>query len=178
VGRSCATGHTYTDTNAIRAWKNLGQFFRRMSHAGPLDRQHSTATKKGMQVFSRIMFVTLFVSDQDKAIDFYTAFGFEKRADNSWAEGRFLTMALKDQEFEILLWPGAAGQGKATPGAPAISVPGVLFIESDDLRKDFAELKARGVEFAEAEPETYPFGMRVTALDPDGNRVSLRQTRR
>lgn len=123
-------------------------------------------------MFSRIMYVTLFVSDQDKALDFYTnAFGFQKRADARGPEGRFLTIALKDQGFEVLLWPGTSGQAK-TPG------PGALFIESDDLRKDFAELKARGVEFLEPEPETYPFGMRVTALDPDGNPVALRQTRK
>jgi catechol 2,3-dioxygenase-like lactoylglutathione lyase family enzyme len=129
-------------------------------------------------MFSRLMYVTLFVSDQDKALAFYNSFGFQKRVDFSGPEGRFLTIALEDQEFEIVLWPGAAGQGKATPGASAISVPGALIIESDDLRKDFAELKERGVEFAEPEPEVYPFGMRVTALDPDRNRISLRQTRK
>jgi hypothetical protein len=46
-----------------------------------------------------------------------------------------------------------------------------------DLRKDFEALRSRGVKFADEEPEDYPFGMRVTALDPDDNRVSLRQTR-
>lgn len=127
----------------------------------------------GAQMFSRIMYVTVFVSDQDKALDFYTSsFGFQKHADYKGPEGRFLTIALKDQGFEILLWPGSAGQAKATPGMAT------LFIESDDLRKAFAELKARGVKFLEPEPETYPFGMRVTALDPDGNPVALRQRRK
>jgi predicted enzyme related to lactoylglutathione lyase len=126
----------------------------------------------GAQMFSRIMYVTVFVSDQDKALDFYTNnFGFQKRADYSGREGRFLTIALKDQGFEVLLWLGNAGQAKM-PGV------GTLFIESDDLRKDFAGLKARGVEFVEPEPEAYPFGMRVTALDPDRNPVALRQTRK
>jgi predicted enzyme related to lactoylglutathione lyase len=62
----------------------------------------------------------------------------------------------------------------------ANATPGVstLFIESDDLRKDFADLRARGVEFLEPEPEAYPFGMRVTAFDPDGNSVALRQRRK
>lgn len=124
-------------------------------------------------MFSRIMFVTVFVSDQDKALDFYTnTLGFQKHADYNGPEGRFLTIALKDQGFEVLLWLGTPGQAKTTPGV------GSLFIESDDLRRDFAELKARGVEFLEPEPETYPFGLRVTALDPDGNPVALRQTRK
>jgi catechol 2,3-dioxygenase-like lactoylglutathione lyase family enzyme len=124
-------------------------------------------------MFSRIMYVTVFVSDQDKALDFYTrCLGFRKRADYSGPEGRFLTIALGEQGFEVLLWLGGAGQKQAASGV------GTLFIESDDLRKDFAELKARGVQFLEAEPETYPFGMRVTAMDPAGNPVALRQTRK
>jgi catechol 2,3-dioxygenase-like lactoylglutathione lyase family enzyme len=122
---------------------------------------------------SRIMYVTVFVSDQDKALDFYTnTFGFQKHADYNGPEGRFLTIALKGQGFEVLLWLGTPGQAKTTSGV------GSLFIESDDLRRDFAELKARGVEFLEPEPETYPFGLRVTVLDPDGNPVALRQTRK
>jgi catechol 2,3-dioxygenase-like lactoylglutathione lyase family enzyme len=123
-------------------------------------------------MFSKIMYVTIFVSDQDQALDFYTnSLGFRKRVDYNGPEGRFLTIALQDQGFEVLLWLGGAGAANATPGV------GTLFIESDDLRKDFAHLKARGVKFLEPEPETYPFGMRVTAFDPDGNPVALRQTR-
>ena len=124
-------------------------------------------------MFSEIMYVTVFVSDQDKALDFYTnSFGFQKHADYKGPEGRFLTIALKDQGFEVLLWPGTEGVANGTLGV------GTLFIESDDLRKDFADLKARGVEFLEAEPQAYPFGVRVTAIDPDGNPVALRQTRK
>jgi catechol 2,3-dioxygenase-like lactoylglutathione lyase family enzyme len=128
-------------------------------------------------MFSRLMYVTLFVTNQDKALDFYTqTFGFEKRADYPGPEGRFLTMAISGGP-EVLLWPGIAGRAETT-GSPQISVPGPLIIESDDLRKDFEILRSRGVQFADAEPENYPFGVRVTALDPDGNRVSLRQTRK
>lgn len=127
-------------------------------------------------MFNKIMYVTLFVSDQDKALDFYTNnFGFRKCIDFSGPDGRFLTIAFEEQGLEVVLWPGKAGQGKAPPGTAA---PGALFIESDDLRRDFATLKERGVEFVEAEPEPYSFGMRATAFDPDGNPVSLRQRRK
>jgi predicted enzyme related to lactoylglutathione lyase len=130
-------------------------------------------------MFTRIMYLTLFVSDQDKALEFYTqTFGFEKRADYPGPEGRFLTMAFKEKGPEVLLWPGTAGRAAATADAPPISVPGSLIIESDDLKTDFEQLRSRGVTFADAEPERYPFGWRVTAIDPDGNRVSLRQTRK
>jgi catechol 2,3-dioxygenase-like lactoylglutathione lyase family enzyme len=123
-----------------------------------------------------IMYSTVFVSDQDNALDFYTRLGFDKRADFAGPEGRFLTIALGGHE--VLLWPGAAGRAQATPDAPAIAAPGLLIVESDDLRRDFDTLRARGVRFADPAPEDYPFGVRVTALDPDGNRISLRQTRK
>jgi catechol 2,3-dioxygenase-like lactoylglutathione lyase family enzyme len=68
------------------------------------------------RVLTNIMYVTLYVSDQDQALDFYT-------------------------------------------------------------RTEFDGLSARGVTFEEPEPTDYAFGVRITALDPDGNRISLRQPR-
>jgi Glyoxalase/Bleomycin resistance protein/Dioxygenase superfamily len=52
------------------------------------------------------------------------------------------------------------------------------FLESDDLFKEFEVLRSRGVTFVQPEPERYPFGARLTALDPDGNRIELRQRSR
>ena len=119
-------------------------------------------------MFSRIMYVTQLVSDQDKALDFYTKYlGFEKRTDVKGPDGRFLTIAFKDQGWEVLLWPKTSAYQL-----------GMLFLETDDLRKDFADLKALGVDLVEQEPEAYPYGMRATARDPDGNLVYLRQARR
>jgi predicted enzyme related to lactoylglutathione lyase len=123
-------------------------------------------------MLNRIMYVTLFAADQDRALEFYTkSFGFHKCVDYSGPDGRFLTIALENQGFEVLLWPGTSGNATNTSGV------GTLFIESDDLRADFANLKAQGVQFLEPEPQIYPFGLRVTAVDPDGNPVALRQTR-
>lgn len=125
-------------------------------------------------MFSRMMYVTLFVRDQNTALDFYTQnFGFVKRADNPGPEGRFLTMGIDGQELEVILWPGTQGQADGMGLAP-----GPLFIESDDLRKDFEVLQSRGVRFVQPAPEDYAYGVRIEALDPDGNRVSLRQRRR
>jgi hypothetical protein len=53
-----------------------------------------------------------------------------------------------------------------------------MFLESDDLTKEFEVLQSRGVRFEEPEPTPYPFGVRLTALDPDGNRIALRQRSR
>src|SRR5689334_13790503 len=100
-------------------------------------------------MFSKIMYTTLFVSDQDKALDFYTTMlGFEKRVDYSGPEGRFLTIAFKGQDLEVILWPGVAEPANQAPSHPTKAIPGTLFIESDDLRKDFEMLRAHGVNFA------------------------------
>jgi|SRR5689334_16748587 catechol 2,3-dioxygenase-like lactoylglutathione lyase family enzyme len=130
-------------------------------------------------MFSKIMYTTLFVTDQDKALEFYTTmFGFEKRVDYPGPEGRFLTIAFKGQPLEVILWPGVAQPASETPSSPTDRIPGTLFIESDDLRNDFEVLRSHGVNFANTEPEDYAFGVRVEALDPDGNRISLRQRRK
>jgi catechol 2,3-dioxygenase-like lactoylglutathione lyase family enzyme len=130
-------------------------------------------------MFSKIMYTTLFVTNQDKALDFYTTmFGFEKRVDYSGPEGRFLTIAFKGQDLEVILWPAVAEPANEMPRSPTNSIPGTLFIESDNLRKDFEMLRAHGAKFANAEPEDYAFGVRVEAIDPDGNRISLRQRRK
>ncbi len=123
-------------------------------------------------MLKNLMFVTIYVSDQDRALAFYTdKLGLEKGFDNRAPEGRFLTVTPSDRSVQILLFPGTPGQG---PGL----VPGPVFLESDDLRKEFEVLRSRGVEFAEPEPVDYPFGVRATALDPDGNRIELRQPKR
>ena len=122
-------------------------------------------------MFNKILFATLLVSDQDQAINFYTShFGFEKMVDNPGPEGRFLLIGYKNQGWPVLLWPGKARRAESEEDRT-----GVIFLQSDDLRKDFAALKERGIEFIESEPEEYAWGVRATALDPDGNRISLRQ---
>jgi catechol 2,3-dioxygenase-like lactoylglutathione lyase family enzyme len=125
-------------------------------------------------MLKNLMFATIYVSDQDRALAFYTnSLGLEKGADNPTPEGRFLTVTPADKSVQILLWPGNPGQpGPAEPG-----LAGAIFLAADDLRKEFEVLRSRGVEFVQPEPEDYAFGVRVTALDPDGNRIELRQSK-
>lgn len=125
-------------------------------------------------MLKEIMYVALYVSDQDRALAFYTEqLGLEKRVDFAGPDGRFLTVAPRGESVEILLWPGRPVRGVGTGGWSV--VPGPIFIESDDLRRDFVRLRERGVAFDDPEPVDYPFGVRITALDPDGNRIELRQ---
>ncbi|MFC9268693.1 VOC family protein [Streptomyces zhihengii] len=125
-------------------------------------------------MLNKIMYVTVYVTDQDRALGFYTeGLGLEKQLDFPGPDGRFLTVGVPDSPVQIILWSHASAAGQ--PGAAG--APGPLILESDDLRRDFAIMRQRGVIFEEPEPEDYPFGVRVEAVDPDGNRVSLRQQR-
>lgn len=129
-------------------------------------------------MLTNIMYVTIYVTDQDRALRFYTeGLGLEKRIDFPGPDGRFLTVGIPDSPVQIILWSHAAAAGQ--PGdVGQHAAPGPLILESDDLRKDFEILRQRGVIFEQSEPEDYPFGVRIEAVDPDGNRVSLRQQRK
>jgi catechol 2,3-dioxygenase-like lactoylglutathione lyase family enzyme len=54
------------------------------------------------------------VSDQDEALDFYTnVLGLEKRVEYPTPDGpRFVTVGVKGDDFQLVLWPG-------TPGGPS-----------------------------------------------------------
>jgi catechol 2,3-dioxygenase-like lactoylglutathione lyase family enzyme len=127
-------------------------------------------------MLKELVYVALFVADQDKALAFYTdVLGFEKRLDTPTPEGgRFLTIGLPGQELVLVLWPGVPGKGQPVQGR----VPGTYTIETEDCREAFAALKARGVRFETAEVLEAPWGLSVTMLDPDGNRLTLREGRK
>lgn len=121
-------------------------------------------------MFTNVIYTTLFVGDQERALDFYTGvLGFEKRADNPSPAGRFVGVSIPGQDFLIVLWPGTPGAAKAAAGP----VPGTLVVETDDCRKVLAELRARGVEFETPEPLELPYGRIAVAKDPDGNRIQI-----
>jgi predicted enzyme related to lactoylglutathione lyase len=124
-------------------------------------------------LLSKVLYVTQFVSDQDRALEFYTTrLGLEKRADNPTPEGRFLTVGVKGQDFQLVLWPGTPGQGQAVAGR----LPATCTIETPDCGEAFEELQSRGVRF-ETGVLDYPWGSIAVFVDPDGNRLQLRQGR-
>jgi catechol 2,3-dioxygenase-like lactoylglutathione lyase family enzyme len=122
-----------------------------------------------------IAYVSVFVKDQDKALDFYTnVLGFEKGVDNPTPNGpRFLTVGVQGQGFQLVLWPGTPGQGQPVYGR----VSAAYTIEVSDCRKMFEALKSRGVKF-ETEVLEYPWGSVAVFRDPDGNPLQLREGRK
>jgi predicted enzyme related to lactoylglutathione lyase len=125
-------------------------------------------------MLERVFYTSVLVSDQDRALDFYTnVVGFEQRADNPTPDGpRFLTVGVKGQDFMLVLWPGTPGQAQPVQGR----IPASVTIETEDCRKAYEELKSRGVEF-ETEVLEYPWGYVALFQDPDGNRLQIREGR-
>jgi catechol 2,3-dioxygenase-like lactoylglutathione lyase family enzyme len=68
-------------------------------------------------MLKKVVYVAVLVSNQDKALDFYTnVIGLEKRGDYPTPDGpRFLTVGVKGQDFELVLWAGTPGRAK--PGS-------------------------------------------------------------
>ncbi len=127
-------------------------------------------------MLNRIVYVALFVSDQTRALEFYTnTLGLEKRFDNPTPEGpRFLTVAVPGQDVELVLWPGTPGRAQPTPGG----LPAALCtIAVEDCRRAFETLKGRGVRFDPPEVVERPWGYVARFEDPDGNLLQLRQAR-
>jgi catechol 2,3-dioxygenase-like lactoylglutathione lyase family enzyme len=133
-----------------------------------------TINTGGSIMLEEIVYTTVFVSDQDKALDFYTnVLGFEQRAENPTPDGpRFLTVGLEGQDFQLVLWPGTPGHGQPVYGR----VPAAYTIATADIRKAYEALKSRGVEF-DTEVLEYPWGYVAVFHDPDGNRLQLREGR-
>lgn len=126
-------------------------------------------------MLENVFYTTILVSDQDRALDFYTnAVGMEQRVDNPTPDGlRFLTVGVNGQDdFQLVLWPGTPGQAHATEGR----VPPTCTIETDDLRSEYEALKERGVTFVTDVLE-FPWGSVAQFEDPDGNRLQLREGR-
>jgi uncharacterized glyoxalase superfamily protein PhnB len=125
-------------------------------------------------MLEKVLYVSVFVEDQAKALDFYTnALGFEKRADNPTPDGpRFLAVALKGQDLLLVLWPGTPGQGQPFQGRSTAAYT----LETKDCRRTFETLKSRGVKF-DTDVLEYPWGQVAVFQDPDGNRLQIRQGR-
>jgi predicted enzyme related to lactoylglutathione lyase len=120
-------------------------------------------------MLKKVVYVSVLVSDQDKALDFYTnVIGFEKRGDYPTPDGpRFLTVGVKGQDFELVLWPGTPARGDLGSA--------VYTIEVEDIQTAFETLKSRGVKFEPPEVLEFPWGYAARFQDPDGNLLQVRE---
>jgi predicted enzyme related to lactoylglutathione lyase len=133
-----------------------------------------TTTIGGTAMLKKVFYTSVLVSDQDKALHFYTnVLGLEQRVENPTPDGpRFLTVGVKGDDFQLVLWPGTPGRAQPLQAG----IPASVTIETDDCRETFEELKSRGVEFVTDVLE-FPWGCVAIFQDPDGNRLQIRQGR-
>lgn len=132
----------------------------------------------------KIATTQVWVHDQDEALAFYTEkLGMEVRQDVTVPElgnFRWLTVGVPGQEVEITLMaiPGEpmfdAAQQEEIRSLMSKGLATAVFFTTDDCRKAYEELSAKGVEFTE-KPEERPYGIDAGFRDPSGNSFRLTQ---
>ncbi|MGY6026289.1 VOC family protein [Streptomyces spinosirectus] len=133
-------------------------------------------------MFTAITHSQIYVLDQDEALDFYVGkLGLEVNTDADLGFMRWLTVNVPGQpDREVLL---------EKPGPPRLSdeiaeqvrdlltkgaTGGFLIFGTDDCRKTYDELRAKGVEFTE-EPTEREYGIDCGLRDPFGNSIRFTQ---
>lgn len=109
-----------------------------------------------------LKFAGILVRDQDAALEFYTTkLGFLVVTDQPMGMGqRWIGLPPMGETGMPLFTP--EGQEKRIGEFQSLS------FRCDDVEKTYAELKAKGVEFAKP-PEKQPWGTYAIFKDPDGN---------
>ena len=123
----------------------------------------------------RIKWTTLYVDDQEKALQFYTdKLGFQKKADFSQGNYRWLTVASPEdpEGVELVLESDANPAGKAYQEAlHGQGHPAAQFLVND-VQAEHDRLAAKGVKFTM--PVTSTTGSIIAVLDDTcGNLIQL-----
>jgi predicted enzyme related to lactoylglutathione lyase len=118
-------------------------------------------------VITRASTVGIYVSDQDRALDFYIRkLGFEKLADDPIGGGaRWIEVAPQGAETHLVLFTPPGQEDR-------IGTFSNVVLSCEDIEDTYEELKGRGVEFTE-EPSEQPWGMWAQFRDQDGNEFGL-----
>ena len=126
-------------------------------------------------MITKITHLTLFVNNQDEALNFYTEnLGFRVHTDAMFGPMRWLTLHPFEQpHFELSIMLAENDAEKALVGKQGAEKP-LFCIESTDCKKDYARLKANGVTVI-GEPEEQPWGISISLKDPAGNIIYMVQ---
>ncbi len=123
----------------------------------------------------------IYVLDQQEALDFYVGkLGLEVREDIDLGFMRWLTVAVPGEDREILLeTPGPPAMNEATAEQVREIVTkgasgGWIGFTTDDCRKTYENLVAKGVDFSEEPTERF-YGIDCGLRDPFGNAIRITQ---
>jgi catechol 2,3-dioxygenase-like lactoylglutathione lyase family enzyme len=133
-------------------------------------------------MFSTIGISSLYVLDQDEALEFYVGkLGLEVHTDADLGFMRWLTINVPgDAGRQILLErPGPPAMDDATAAEVRGHVTkgvggGTVILMTDDCRKTYEQLVAKDVEITQ-EPMERPYGVDMGIRDPFGNHLRITQ---
>lgn len=116
-----------------------------------------------MIVISSVKFVSVPVSDYDRALKFYTEkLNFRLITDQKFNDNsRWIELQIQDSETKVVLF---------TPPGQEQRIGSFMNIAftSNDVVKSYEELKNRGVEF-KVTPTNAPWGTYAQFIDSEGN---------
>ena len=114
-----------------------------------------------------IKFASIPVTDQDRALEFYTKkLGFVVATDQPFNDKqRWIELRIPGADTRVVLFTMDGDEDRIGRVQP------VTFY-SNDVKKTYDELKSRGVEFA-APPEIAEWGSSAIFRDADGNQFVL-----
>ena len=123
--------------------------------------------------------ITVQVTDQDKALEFYTKkLGFEKRADQLMGPAqRWIEVAPVGAQTRILLYKatrGAPGADSLEAAKASIGKATGMVLDTNDILSTFEKLKSKGVTILD-EPKKQPYGWWGVFADQDGNSYGVHQ---
>lgn len=123
----------------------------------------------------KVTHLTVYVNDQDEALDFYRdKLGFTVHTDANFEGMRWLTVALpSQQDFEVILMQATKPESQALVGKQSPESP-LLTVATDNCQATVDELKAKGVTVVQ-EVKQEPWGISAMAVDLYGNGIYMVQ---
>ena len=128
---------------------------------------------------TNVSLVTVYVEDQTEAKAFYIdKLGFQEATDVEMGDGyRWVTVAHPDHpELELTLMKPGPPLDEEDAGLVQRMLDkgslGAVGLATDDCRKTYEELSAKGVEFIQ-EPSDRPYGVEAILRDSSGNWLVL-----
>jgi catechol 2,3-dioxygenase-like lactoylglutathione lyase family enzyme len=128
----------------------------------------------------QVSHATLWVRDQDEALEFFRKLGFEVREDVKNGDYRWLAVASKDQpEIAVTLakpgFPMDETTAEHVENAVAKGMLSSIVFSTDDCFAAYEELKSKGIEFTRPAGDR-GYGVDASFRDPSGNEFRILQS--
>jgi len=127
----------------------------------------------------QVSHATVWVRDQEEALEFFTKLGFEVREDVTNGGYRWLSVSSKEQpELAIVLakpgYPMDDATSEQLEAGVAKGMLGTIVFSTDDCFAACEELMAKGIEFTRPAAKQ-PYGIDAAFRDPSGNEFRMLQ---